>query len=257
MSRADRRRRMRIIRRKIGGAILPYVAPTILRVLSRTWKVERLGVENYDAVKSGRGWMGALWHGRMLVPLPEHRDQGLKGHGQRRPQFGQDRLPDVGCSRLIDGPRNVAPNTPVRIVRICHRLPRSPVDEDWQKSDGLPLLMRIRRSAGRDQHVKQLVAVKTLQLSAVVTVRVGSTEQEFNQPARRQQFEKQVDFAKNAVRLGGNLLYLPIDKLIEGNAGRYSGQTNDRSRGTDSQSSGGQAGARDNAEDSRERRTRQ
>ena len=55
----------------------------------------------------------------------------------------------------------------------------------------------------------------------------------------------------------GNLLYLPIDKLIEGNAGRYPGQTNDRSRGTDSQSSGGQAGARDDAEDARERRTRQ
>ena len=55
----------------------------------------------------------------------------------------------------------------------------------------------------------------------------------------------------------GNLLYLPIDKLIESNAGRYSGQMNDRSRGTDSQSPGGQAGARDSSDETRERRTRQ
>jgi len=55
----------------------------------------------------------------------------------------------------------------------------------------------------------------------------------------------------------GNLLYLPIDKLIEGNAGRYPAQRNDRSRATDGQSSDAQSGARDGTEDARERRTRQ
>ena len=55
----------------------------------------------------------------------------------------------------------------------------------------------------------------------------------------------------------GNLLYLPIDKLIEGSASRYPDQRNDRSRATDAQSAGSQAGARDDVDDSRERRTRQ
>ena len=55
----------------------------------------------------------------------------------------------------------------------------------------------------------------------------------------------------------GNLLYLPIDKLIEGNAGRYAAPMNERSRATDPQSPGTQAGGRDNSDESRERRTRQ
>ena len=55
----------------------------------------------------------------------------------------------------------------------------------------------------------------------------------------------------------GNLLYLPIDKLIENNAGRSPAQRNDRSRRNEGQSSDAQSGARDGADDSRERRTRQ
>jgi len=78
VSRADRRRRMRIVRRKIGGAVLPHTAPHLLGLLARSWTVERLGVENYEEVRSKPGWMASLWHGRMLVPLPAHRDTGLK-----------------------------------------------------------------------------------------------------------------------------------------------------------------------------------
>ncbi len=78
MSRADRRRRMRIVRRKIGAAVLPVLAPGVIRLLSRTWKVEELGVENRDEAMTCTGRMAALWHGRMLVALPAHRDQGYK-----------------------------------------------------------------------------------------------------------------------------------------------------------------------------------
>jgi membrane protease subunit HflK len=55
----------------------------------------------------------------------------------------------------------------------------------------------------------------------------------------------------------GNLLYLPIDKLIEGRGGAYPAQINDRSRSTDSQVPGSQTGVRDESAEARERRTRQ
>ncbi len=55
----------------------------------------------------------------------------------------------------------------------------------------------------------------------------------------------------------GNLLYLPIDKLIEGRGGAFPVQMNDRSRSTDSQASGSQSGVRDESAEARERRTRQ
>jgi len=54
----------------------------------------------------------------------------------------------------------------------------------------------------------------------------------------------------------GNLLYLPIDKLIEGRGGAYPAQMNDRSRSTDSQTPGAQ-GVRDESAEARDRRTRQ
>jgi len=46
MSREKRRRRFRIVRRKFGAAVLPYLAPTLLRQLSRSWKVNLIGEEN-------------------------------------------------------------------------------------------------------------------------------------------------------------------------------------------------------------------
>ncbi len=77
MARADRRRRMRILRRKVGGALLPHLAPGIVRALSRSWKVERLGVEHFDAAMRAPGMLATLWHGRMLCPLATHRRQEL------------------------------------------------------------------------------------------------------------------------------------------------------------------------------------
>ena len=68
---------MRIVRRKIGAAILPIVAPTVLRLLSSSWKVERIGAENYDAAMKEPGRLASLWHGRMLVPLRAHQNLGM------------------------------------------------------------------------------------------------------------------------------------------------------------------------------------
>ncbi len=77
MTRADRRRRMRIARRKLGAAVLPHVAPGFLRALSGSWKVEVLGSAHRDLAFGGPGMVATLWHGRMLVPLPAHRDQDV------------------------------------------------------------------------------------------------------------------------------------------------------------------------------------
>jgi hypothetical protein len=77
MARADRRRRLRIVRRRIGAAVLPVLAPATLRALAKSWRVEVLGAEQRDQAFAGPGMLATLWHGRMLLPLPAHRDQGL------------------------------------------------------------------------------------------------------------------------------------------------------------------------------------
>jgi lysophospholipid acyltransferase (LPLAT)-like uncharacterized protein len=71
-----RRRRIRILRRKIGGVLLPLFAPSVLKVLSRTWKVETVGEPNLREAMASPGRIGALWHGRMLLAMPEHANQG-------------------------------------------------------------------------------------------------------------------------------------------------------------------------------------
>jgi lysophospholipid acyltransferase (LPLAT)-like uncharacterized protein len=69
---------VRKVSRKIGGVLLPVLAPGILRTLSSTWRVERLGAEHYDAWVAQPGRLGTLWHGRMLVALPAHRNTNLR-----------------------------------------------------------------------------------------------------------------------------------------------------------------------------------
>ena len=71
-----RRRRLRIARRKVGAALLPMLAPSTLRLVSRTWRVQILGREHRRAVEKSAGRIFTLWHGRMLLPLPEHADLG-------------------------------------------------------------------------------------------------------------------------------------------------------------------------------------
>ena len=72
MSREDRRRRFRIARRKLGAAILPHVAPLLVRQLSRSWRLERIGVEHLEEGYAAGGLVITLWHGRMMLPISSH-----------------------------------------------------------------------------------------------------------------------------------------------------------------------------------------
>jgi len=78
MGREDRRRRMRIVRRKIGAAVLPLVAPSFLRRLSSSWNVRRIGSANLDRARAHTGCLATMWHGRMLVPMRAHANLGMK-----------------------------------------------------------------------------------------------------------------------------------------------------------------------------------
>jgi len=71
------RRRIRHARRSIGGALIPPLAPPVLRMLARTWKLEVIDEQHYDFARSQPGWLGTLWHGRMLLGLPAYGDQEL------------------------------------------------------------------------------------------------------------------------------------------------------------------------------------
>ena len=77
MSKADLRRRIRRGRRKLGALLLPTLAPPLLRWLSRSWKVERLGLEHWEEVLARPGMLATLWHGRMIVPMTAHAGLGV------------------------------------------------------------------------------------------------------------------------------------------------------------------------------------
>lgn len=66
------RKRYRIARRNLGGAILGRLAPTILSRLSRSWSVDVLGAEHLASVEQEPGRLLALWHGRMLLGVTHH-----------------------------------------------------------------------------------------------------------------------------------------------------------------------------------------
>ncbi len=66
-----------MFRRRIGAALLPIFAPLLVKLLSWTWRIERLGEDNYREVREAEGTLFAIWHGRMLVGLAPHRSHGL------------------------------------------------------------------------------------------------------------------------------------------------------------------------------------
>ncbi len=75
--RAARRSRMRRVRRAIARPLVRWVAPAMLRLLAWTWRTECYGHENMERAKSesrGGGHFIALWHGRMILSMPDHRD---------------------------------------------------------------------------------------------------------------------------------------------------------------------------------------
>ncbi len=77
MGRAERRRRMRRARRKLGAFLLPRVGPTLLRTLAKSWKLETLHREHWDAAYARAGMLATMWHGRMVLGMPAGAGNGL------------------------------------------------------------------------------------------------------------------------------------------------------------------------------------
>jgi lysophospholipid acyltransferase (LPLAT)-like uncharacterized protein len=73
------RRRLRTLRRAGGSVLLRWTAPTLLRLLAWTWRVQRPGEPGRTQLERDEPWIAALWHGRLLVPLPlpRHRGRGI------------------------------------------------------------------------------------------------------------------------------------------------------------------------------------
>ena len=80
------RRRKRQLRRTIGGALMRGFGPGFVRLLSKTWKTEVLGLENLgprsepDAnriTRPLRGCMVAMWHGRMMLGVEYGRENNF------------------------------------------------------------------------------------------------------------------------------------------------------------------------------------
>jgi lysophospholipid acyltransferase (LPLAT)-like uncharacterized protein len=76
MTREDRRRRFRIARRRLGAAVLPHIAPALVRRLSKSWKLDLIGAENLEAAQKAGGMVITLWHGRMMLPIASHAHRG-------------------------------------------------------------------------------------------------------------------------------------------------------------------------------------
>lgn len=77
MGRAERRRLMRRVRRSLGAFLLQHLGPVVLRVLARSWKVERLHPENWEAAYARAGMLATMWHGRMMLGMPVGAGSGL------------------------------------------------------------------------------------------------------------------------------------------------------------------------------------
>ena len=70
------RRWYRRTRRRVGGLLLRVLGPTAVRLLAGSWKLERVDPEHLDRAAPDGGSLATLWHGRMLMPLFAHRNQG-------------------------------------------------------------------------------------------------------------------------------------------------------------------------------------
>ena len=65
-------RRFKAARRKVAGAFLSTLGPSVLRRLAHTWRLEVLGLEHMRALGDA-GCMIAIWHGRMLLGIEYYR----------------------------------------------------------------------------------------------------------------------------------------------------------------------------------------
>ena len=74
---ARRGRKWRRFRRAVGGAAIPWLAPSTVSLLSRSWELETLGREHSDVVIGGPGGLVAMWHGRMILGVAAYGDQDI------------------------------------------------------------------------------------------------------------------------------------------------------------------------------------
>ena len=71
------RRLIRSLRRSVGGFLLNNFGAMALRLLARSWRIECLGLSNFESARDrSTGFLIVLWHGRMLPLAPSRRHQG-------------------------------------------------------------------------------------------------------------------------------------------------------------------------------------
>ena len=69
------RRRFRDLRRRLTGGLAARLAPPLIRLLARSWRVERIGGEETERLFRDGPVILVLWHGRMLPAAALHRDR--------------------------------------------------------------------------------------------------------------------------------------------------------------------------------------
>ncbi len=117
MGREDRRRRMRIARRKLGAFVLPYLAPRTLSLLASSWQLHKIGAEHYEACRREPARLVSMWHGRMLLPIRAHRD--LKAHVLVSPSDDGSLVTELierFAYRVIRGSSNKNPARALRVM---------------------------------------------------------------------------------------------------------------------------------------------
>ena len=70
------RRRYKQVRREAGMVALKTFAPSVLRRLAASWRVEIQGEEHRTAIAERAGYIVWMWHGRMLIGLSLFSDRG-------------------------------------------------------------------------------------------------------------------------------------------------------------------------------------
>jgi lysophospholipid acyltransferase (LPLAT)-like uncharacterized protein len=58
-------------KRKLGRQVALWIGPALLRALASTWRITLIGEENVGS-SDADGQIIAIWHGRLLVPMPYH-----------------------------------------------------------------------------------------------------------------------------------------------------------------------------------------
>lgn len=65
------RRRFRDLRRRLTAPLVPLLAPPLLRLLARTWRVTTThGERRAHVLEAPEGCVAVLWHGRMAAAAP-------------------------------------------------------------------------------------------------------------------------------------------------------------------------------------------